>query len=134
MPFIQWDDRYLLGIGQFDEHHKYLFKLLNSTYDLFMDEENDTGLKGVLDELIDYATYHFAAEEAWMCKQNYPRLLEHKEQHADFACRVAEFQRKFVNERGALTLEVLSFLQRWMVEHIKKCDGQYVACIRPEPV
>jgi len=35
MPIIDWDDRFLLGIPQLDEHHRQLVKLLNQAFDGF---------------------------------------------------------------------------------------------------
>jgi hemerythrin len=66
MPFIDWDKSFELGVTQFDEHHKCLLDLLNETYDNFTGGANREALGVVLDKLVDYATYHFAAEEHWM--------------------------------------------------------------------
>jgi len=35
MPLIDWDDKFLLGIPQLDEHHRQLVKLLNQAFDDF---------------------------------------------------------------------------------------------------
>jgi hemerythrin len=129
MPLLSCEGPFLLGIGKFDEHHKHLISLLNDTYDLFIEGGKDSQLEEVLDGLIDYATYHFSLEEAWMRGQEYPQLAEHVLQHEDFSRRVKKFQMEFANGRSTVTLEVLSFLQRWLIDHIKYCDGKYVALL-----
>ncbi len=66
MPIIEWNEQFVLGVPEFDEHHQHLVMLLNKTYDDFINGASKETLSLILDELIDYATYHFAAEEHWM--------------------------------------------------------------------
>ncbi|ACM20661.1 hemerythrin family protein [Geotalea daltonii FRC-32] len=125
MQLVKWDNTLTLGVEPFDDHHKHLVCLLNETYDLFIAGEKPSSLEEVIDELIDYATYHFSSEELWMVKLNYPKQEEHKKQHEEFSSRVVNFQRDLIQKGSTSTLEVLSFLQRWLVEHIKHSDGEY---------
>lgn len=125
MQVVKWDDSLSLGVEPFDDHHKHLVGLLNETYDMFIAGENTSAMEEVIDELIDYATYHFSSEELWMVKLNYPKQEEHKRQHEEFSSRVVGFQRDLILKGNSPTIEVLSFLQRWLVEHIKQSDGEY---------
>jgi hemerythrin len=125
MTFLEWDARYELGIHEFDEHHKYLIDLLNMTYDGFVGKAEHEELGAVLDALIDYATYHFASEEFWMERHDYPGLLLHREEHAGFCTRVVEIQKDFHQGKTNLSLETLEFLNSWLVNHILKTDAEY---------
>jgi hemerythrin len=125
MQLISWDDSLALGVEPFDDHHRRLVALLNETYDLFIAGEEFSSLEPVIDELIAYASYHFSSEELWMAKLHYPKQEEHKRQHDDFSLRVVEFKRDVILKKGTPVVEVLSFLQRWLVEHIKHSDGEY---------
>lgn len=133
MQLVKWDDSLNLGVEPFDDHHKHLVCLLNKTYDLFIAGEKSSSLEEVIDELIDYATYHFSSEELWMVKLNYPKQEEHKKQHEEFSSRVVDFQRDLTQKGNISILEVLSFLQRWLVEHIKHSDGEYSRFIHCGP-
>jgi len=125
MPFIEWDKGFELGVTQFDEHHKYLLVLLNETYDNFTGGANREALGGVLDKLIDYATYHFAAEEHWMALKEYPGLPRQLEEHKKFIRRIVEIQNDFQKGNSHLTIEVLTFLRDWLIDHILKIDADY---------
>ena len=125
MPVIEWSKSFELGIDEFDEHHKRLVYLLNMTYDGFTLEAGHDELGAVLDELIDYATYHFAAEEYWMRTNEYPGLSQHSGEHERFSKKVVEIQNDFHNGNTNLSLEVLQFLNNWLTEHILKTDAEY---------
>lgn len=125
MPFIKWIASYELGIEEFDEHHKHLVHLINMMYDGITCGAAHDELEAVLDELIDYATYHFAAEEYWMTVHKYPGLQEHSEEHEKFCKRVVEVQTDFHKGKTKLGLEVMQFLNTWLKEHILKTDAEY---------
>ncbi len=125
MPFIQWDQSFVLGVQQFDEHHQHLVGLINKTYDDFICGAPDETLEVVLTELSDYAGYHFAAEENWMREHSYPHLAEHKIEHGKFAKSVLEFQAAFHDGKASISLEVLTFLKRWLKNHIFESDAAY---------
>jgi hemerythrin len=125
MPFMGWLPGFELGITEFDEHHKHLVYLLNMTYDGVTGGADDEELGAVLDELIDYATYHFAAEEHWMTVHNYPHLPEHSEEHERFCKRVVEVQKDFHNGKSNLGIEVMQFLNTWLTDHILITDREY---------
>ena len=125
MPVMLWESNFELGIKEFDDHHKHLVSLLNMTYDSFTGGARRDEIETVLDELCDYATYHFAAEEYWMGEHEYPRLPQHSEEHEKFCNRVTEIQKDFHKGRDSLTLEVLTFLTNWLANHILVSDADY---------
>jgi len=125
MSLMEWDKSFELGVGEFDEHHKYLITLLNMSYDSFTSGAGSAGLGSILDELIDYATYHFSAEEHWMRVHGFPGLQLHQEEHNNFSKRVVEIYKDFRNGRTNLSLEVLQFLKNWLSNHILKTDAEY---------
>lgn len=124
MPIIEWSDRYLIGVLPIDKHHQHLFFLLNKTYDDFFSPTPTHDLDSLFDELVDYATYHFAAEEQLMQKQLFPGLEMHRQEHAKFSQRVVEMSRDFNTVKKGLSLEVLSFLNTWLSAHILTSDAE----------
>lgn len=125
MSMIKWDDSYFTGIEQFDAEHKHLFGLLNTAYDDFIDGSQRETLGTVLDELADYATYHFANEEHWMDEFNYPDLDKHREEHEKFRLRLRELVKDYHMQKNSLSLELLTFLTNWLINHINKTDADY---------
>lgn len=125
MPIVEWSDAYSVGIEQFDEHHRHLIGLLNTVYDSFADGSSEEVVESFLDELADYATYHFTAEEFWMREIDYPFRDAHNREHNSFARRVMDIQRDFAGGKKGLTLEILSFLKTWLTNHILTSDVDY---------
>jgi hemerythrin len=125
MPLIDWDDKFLLGIPQLDEHHRQLVKLLNQAFDGFTAKAPAEEVSTLLEALADYATYHFAAEENWMKANGYPWLREHAAEHDKFSARVTEMLHDVSADKPALPLELLTFLKNWLVEHILTTDADY---------
>ncbi|NVN93184.1 MAG: hemerythrin family protein [Desulfuromonadales bacterium] len=125
MPVFEWDKNYELGIDEFDEHHKQLVGLLNETYDTFTGGERHETFGEILDRLIDYATYHFAAEERWMGLNGYGGLQKHRMEHDEFSRRVVEIQDAFLKAKKHLPIETLVLLKEWLLDHILKEDADY---------
>lgn len=125
MPLMQWKSTFELGIKEFDEHHKHLVNLLNMTYDGLTCGASHDELGSVLDEIIDYSTYHFAAEENWMEINKYPNLSQHKEEHEKFCSRAEGILEVFHQGKMDLNLEVTQFLLNWLTYHIMKTDADY---------
>ena len=137
MPIVTWDGTLAVGHDMIDQHHEHLVELLNKTYDEFCDQRPKLGLEAVLDELIDYATYHFGQEELLMEQTGFPGKEEHLREHAYFVRRVGEIQRDMLAGTGHLSLEVISFLRNWLVNHISQKDrlvGSHANARQGKPV
>jgi hemerythrin-like metal-binding protein len=125
MPIIEWNNSFALGNKELDEHHMHLVELFNKMFDNFINGAQHDILETVFDELIDYSIYHFAAEEQWMEVHNYPKLGQHREEHARLANRVEEIRNDFNNKRLNLYLELMQFLNNWVIIHILTSDADY---------
>ncbi|GFO62180.1 bacteriohemerythrin [Geomonas paludis] len=137
MPIVTWDGSLAVGHEMIDQHHEHLVELLNKTYDEFCDRKSKQNLEAVLDELIDYATYHFAQEELLMEKVAFPAAEEHLAEHAYFITRIGEIQKEFLAGTSAISLEIITFLKNWLVRHISQKDlelGAYATAHEGRPV
>lgn len=122
MPIVTWDVSLSVGNNVIDEHHRHLFDLMNKAYDEFCDKNSTVAIGPLLEELIDYATYHFAHEEKLMNATSYPEMAQHLQEHERFVKRVTEMQKDFVTGDAPFSLELLSFMRNWLVNHISKVD------------
>ena len=132
MPIREWEDAYSLGIEQIDKHHQHLLVLLNATYDMLFGHGYKVEIEKLIDELIDYATYHFAAEEQLMSRTNYVDMVEHVKQHEHFIQLITTYHQEFTDGRKTLSLELVVFLMDWFLEHITKSDRAFADAIGPE--
>lgn len=124
MPFMEWKETFNTGVQQFDEHHRHLVGLLNAFYEVFDEGGTKEKLRKLFDELLDYATYHFNAEEQWMERNHFPKFAEHAEEHASFGQTVVELDKDFVAGSNK-TLETIVFLKGWLAEHILGSDAEF---------
>lgn len=60
-----------------------------------------------------------------MTKTCYAGLHDHACQHADLAQKVLAFEKDFKAGKVGLTMEVMTFLQQWLNNHIMKSDKTY---------
>jgi hemerythrin len=80
----------------------------------------------VVNELKDYAKYHFEHEEEYMNEKKFRKYLSHKVAHDGFIEKINEYDAEIVDENQKESLlELLDFLTSWLVEHILKQDKLY---------
>ncbi|MBI9067832.1 MAG: hemerythrin family protein [Salinivirgaceae bacterium] len=79
----------------------------------------------IINELFDYSVLHFASEERYFKKYEYPETEDHLIEHAKFIDEVSDFMKKFEAKKLSLTIEVMQFLQAWLKEHIMGSDKKY---------
>jgi len=134
MPFIDWESRFELGIENFDDHHRHLVSLINKVYDDYTAEAPSEKLGAVLEELIDYASYHFNIEELWMEKNHYSKLDQHSAEHNKFHTAMIDFKRDYSQGTLNISLDILIFLKSWLIGHILKTDSEYGTFIKSRGV
>ena len=129
MPIIQCNSSFMLGIQLFDEHHSRLIELLNEAFDS-VNAGDGADVGHITEELVDYASYHFSCEESWMKEHAYPMIEEHCSEHLQFVKRISEMREDTASGRNLSSLELLSFLKNWLINHINNTDATYVRFIK----
>lgn len=124
---IEWNESLTVGVKQFDEHHKHLFGLLNKIHVSFMDNSQQDDSEAIIDELIAYSTYHFAAEEGLLGERNYFDLSSQEKEHEYFTLKVLEFKHDLISGKKIYPIELLWFLGNWLLQHIMVVDKRYSA-------
>lgn len=125
MPLIAWSEEYSIGVPHIDEHHQHLFFLSNSFYDIFVKATPYKDMGPLFDDLIDYAIYHFAAEEQLMHEHEFPNYNTHKQEHENFIKRVIELEIQSNRNNKILLIEIVVFLHTWLQDHIMLSDAQF---------
>ncbi|HIJ64168.1 MAG TPA: hemerythrin family protein, partial [Rhodospirillaceae bacterium] len=83
----------------------------------------------ILDTLARYTIEHFAREERIWERGGLPSLEAHRKLHADLAGKVGQFIADFRAGRASLSMEMMTFLREWLVDHVFKCDKASVRAI-----
>ncbi len=128
MSLMEWTESMSVGVTQFDDEHKKLIVLINDLFDAVQAGRGRQALGSVLDELVDYTKTHFSHEEHNLKKFNYPDFAAHKKEHDVLTKQVIDIQRKYHGGATAmLSMEVMSFLKSWLINHIQGTDSRYTA-------
>lgn len=122
--FIEVNQKMYTGNTEIDAHHKQMIEQFNKFMEAFRLRRHKEELQALFDHLVDYATYHTNAEEMWMMDIRYPGAAAHAEEHKVFIKRLSEIQKFYVEGRAAVSLEVISFLGRWLKKHIYGADQE----------
>ncbi len=125
MEKIIWTKKYSVGVKEIDTQHKKLLQIINQLIEYQDISVHSEEISDVLTEMMEYASYHFDAEEALMSKHGYAELPPHRRKHMDFIRKTAKLASDTVDGAQQVPQEVLAFLKDWLIDHILKTDMQY---------
>jgi hemerythrin-like metal-binding protein len=127
MAFMNWDDKYSVGVKIMDDQHKVLIDLINKLHEAMLAGKGKQEAEVVIKGLVDYTVFHFGEEEKLLTANNYPGLLNQQTKHKGFVSKVQEFQEDVKSGKLAIGMKVSQFLKDWLFEHIMGEDQKYAA-------
>lgn len=125
---IVWSDELCTGINEIDKQHRRIVEYINSL-DKAQATKDITMVAKVITACVDYTAIHFAFEEQLQHEAGYEFFDVHRRVHAMFTQRIAEYQRRF-NTGEDVVAELHDLLTRWLVNHIKLDDADYVGAVK----
>ncbi len=125
MAYKEWKKEYSVSVKKFNDDHKKLFGYLNELHQGLVSGIGIADMSYILKGLIDYTRTHFQTEERLMEKNGYPHFVEHKKEHDNLLQKVDVFYDEFSSGKKAFTIELLTFLDDWVTDHILKTDMKY---------
>jgi hemerythrin len=123
---VVWDDSFSVGFEAIDHQHKGLVNMTNTLFEACRQGAAmaDVTYLTTIRKAVEYARIHFADEEKYMGKANYPRLNEHKKEHEAFVAKIVETLNEFESGKTA-PINMARFLKKWLLNHIAVSDKQY---------
>ena len=112
-------------IEEIDEQHKKLIEHLNNLFSAMIDGKAQKIINDTVDELIDYADYHFKTEEKYFEVHNYPVAQQHIIQQSFFKDEILQFKKAILDGKSTVPMDVFNFLKDWLTEHIMQSDKKY---------
>jgi hemerythrin len=130
VPFV-WKEKYRLGINEIDRQHQTFLLLLNKAFDFYShaaknlppDEVRQRVLKD-LAGITDFARAHFTTEESLMTRHDYPKLAEHRQEHAKLLDIAAFFQEKTSQPGTFTSMEWIKVILQWYDHHVQHIDRE----------
>jgi hemerythrin-like metal-binding protein len=128
-PFklVEWKESMAIGIDPIDKQHRYLVDTLWLANDKLSRGDDDVLLAKIIEEMLGYAIMHFETEEALMQRYNYEadhpdNAHDHVSQHREFSQRMVTFNNQLHEGQHVSRLEVLTFLNDWLQDHLLGVD------------
>jgi hemerythrin-like metal-binding protein len=128
MPGLDWQESMSVGVKEIDDQHKQLLDAISTLNDAIINKSVDKVLFSIFDRLFDYMEVHFATEEKYFDKFAYEDSETHKAAHRFFGNRVTEMHQKIDRDIHELSLELVAFLEFWLVGHVMVMDKKYMDC------
>ena len=128
MPVI-WREDYAVGNELIDADHRYLFCLVNTVELAVRHPDAGETLEMALDQLLEYARFHFAREERIQYAAGYPDYLRHKRAHQQLLASLKEICRDIratdqPGSREAHQLRLHDLLRQWLMDHVLHEDAK----------
>ncbi|MDP5238968.1 diguanylate cyclase [Uliginosibacterium sp. 31-16] len=122
-----WSSRFETGLHDVDQQHTRLVQLINSLSQLAIEGSTQAKLISLLDELQDYAGYHFKTEEDLMAQfaLNADFVASHVHAHASLREQiriVRNLAESAESSAGAAVGRLLPFLTKWLMFHVLGTD------------
>jgi len=124
-PLFTWKPEYSVGSDEMDRQHMRLIELINELDEVIQKGRDMKELTAVLDGIVEYTVYHFAAEEHMMEKMDYRDIIHHKETHVQLINEIKIFQDDAESGDPEVMNRLLSFFKNWLIGHIMGIDKKY---------
>lgn len=136
MPIV-WNKDLDIGIDLIDSQHRKIADFINELELVATAPENVvaatkkefTHIDDVLNKCLEYTQSHFTLEEHLQSEAGYEYAAPHKKIHDEFIRHVHEFRTRYDLDDD-IGEELHHFLTRWLLQHIKNDDTDYVAAVK----
>ncbi len=124
-PFV-WDQHFITGLVSVDDQHKTLVDMINSFGELISSGKSvpKAGIDRILNELADYAKYHFHNEERMMHQAmiDQRHISQHCKEHHKFIHDISTMYSQLSPDKPESATSLLEFLIYWLAYHILGID------------
>jgi len=131
---VVWSAAVSIHVARMDRHHMKLIEIANAVVDNLAVDGDRKSLESVIDALVDYAAYHFDAEEKLMVSYGYPGFEEHRRKHLELLRQVSEYRDQMISGTIPDQTAFQRFFEAWLVEHILEEDHKYGAFLNSKGV
>ena len=124
--FVEWDNRFSVGIQLIDNQHEHLIEITNELHDACRlgDDTAKEQFRTTIKEAAAYVNYHFNIEEQIMEKTGYPEFVDHKKIHTEFAQEILKNVALFEEGKKFVPNQFVRFLRDWILSHIAFVDSK----------
>lgn len=124
--FIEWQDRFNVGVERMDVQHRQLINLLNTLYDGVTADIPPAQVWPLLEGFNRYADNHFDTEQRLARDANVDHLFveRHIIEHEAYRTRMRTFKLQLEKNDKYVAVQMMSFLSEWWTHHIQTSDKE----------
>ncbi len=127
---IAWKDEYVLGIESIDAQHRKLIGIINILEEAMHANGSGDVIVAAVSEMRVYAEEHLRYEEELFDRCGYVESDSHRAEHDVFRETIDEFQERAKGSDQIIAIEMLGYLESWLLKHILVTDRKYVEAFR----
>ena len=127
---VEWSADLNTGIELIDSQHKMLCAYINALFRATRSSGSGAEILDIVRYLKEYTVTHFSMEEQLFSATAYPGTEKHKGVHKNFVAKVAEVERGLLHGRTHVGDDLLDFLKRWLLQHIRHTDNEYAPYVK----
>ena len=127
IDYIEWDERFMLGIPVIDKQHENLVRICNNLHwsCLKGQETLNHHFINSAHEAIEYVRHHFSTEEKMMNLFDYSEFPEHKKEHEYFVREILNCYKNFQDGIDFAPNHFVNFIKEWILSHITVTDKEF---------
>jgi hemerythrin len=122
---FQWKNEYAIGVDFIDWEHKRMFEAAEKVFSAIQIGKNRKKVCEALEKLAEKSRLHFESEEDHFRRRKFPDLERHAGLHTQLMLEIEKKCELMKNENYNIDIEFLSFLKRWILEHIMSEDMRF---------
>ena len=129
MIAVEWDNKFEVGHERIDFEHKIFLNLIRDASQLPERQASRERVLRHLNEVKQYAVFHFTSEENIMYDLDYPDIVSHKKEHDRLLALFDNRVHQYRSEEIGLD-RVVAFLFEWFALHTTQVDtklARYIA-------
>ncbi len=125
--FVEWNQKYEIGVDFIDEQHRSLVRLINELHAGLQDRYGDRpkAFEKAAHQAVEYVKTHFSAEENWMKLTGFAGYDRQRAEHAQFVKQLIECSRAFKPHDLRPAFAFVKFLAEWLMSHIAIEDNNF---------
>ncbi len=116
-----WD----VHVEQYNDAHKKIFAYINDIHRQIKENDSSQKILTTIKNLEEFTIQHFADEEQTFIATQYPEYSQHKQIHETLLAEIRSIVEKLENGEAVDLIEVMVFLKKWLIDHIKGVDMRY---------
>jgi hemerythrin-like metal-binding protein len=129
--WVEWDESLSVGIDTIDEHHRYLFDLINDLFEVVSNKRGVREVARLINATDTYAKVHFRTEEQMMRHHGYEGIHRQEQEHHAFEAKIRELYVELYDNPLIAQFDVLSYLRDWLIHHIRVEDAKLNSLLNP---